>query len=267
MCTLSVLRLNNLLVITMNRDEARLRHEAGLRQQQQNGLKLLYPIDGQAGGTWFGVNNHGVVLALLNRYQDPQFSSAPTRGNIIPQALAYGDFNLVKKHLSEQNYQGYNPFDLLLVANDKCLHLSWNGRHLSTYIVNEKALLISSSARNTDAVLAKRQEHFQQWLRRTPELSAEAVLQHIHLQHNPDSQADSVLMDRSDAHSKSICQVLVDANCCEFNYYPEASLQQWRSHISHGKPALLNPSLHKQQRLLALQSPILFNKVNLSSCH
>jgi uncharacterized protein with NRDE domain len=251
MCTLSVLRLSNSLVITMNRDEARLRHEAGLKQQQQDGLERLYPIDGQAGGTWFGVNNHGVVLALLNRYQDPQSSTAPTRGNIIPQALAYGSFNLVKKHLSEQSYQYYNPFDLVLIYGSKCLHLSWNGQHLSTHNVSQAALLLSSSALNTEAVLAKRQQHFQQWLAQSPELSAAAVLQQIHLQHDLGSRGDSVLMDRSDAHSKSICQVLLDANCCEFNYYPEASLQQWRSHISDGK----NHQLNKQQRLIALTKP------------
>jgi uncharacterized protein with NRDE domain len=255
MCTLSVLRLSNLLVITMNRDEARLRHEAGLKQQQQNGVELLYPIDGQAGGTWFGVNNHGVVLALLNRYQDPQSSAAPTRGNIIPQALAYGDFSLVKKHLSEQNYQYYNPFDLLLISSDECLNLSWNGRYLSAHNTSQPALLLSSSSLNTEAVLAKRQQCFQQWLEHTPELTPGAVLQQIHLQHNPDSLGDSVLMDRSNAHSKSICQVLLDANCCEFNYYPEASLQQWRCHVTEGKATIVNPSLKKQQRLLALQSP------------
>ncbi|PKH03053.1 hypothetical protein CXF72_08165 [Psychromonas sp. MB-3u-54] len=257
MCTLSVLRLSNSLVITMNRDEARLRHEAGLKQQQKNGVERLYPIDGQAGGTWFGVNNHGVVLALLNRYQDPQSSTAPTRGNIIPQALAYGNVKLVKKHLSEQSYQYYNPFDLVLMSGRECLHLSWNGRHLSTHNVCQAALLLSSSALNTEAVLAKRQRHFQQWLAQLPELSAAEVLQKIHLQHNPDSQGDSVLMDRSDAHSKSICQVLLDANYCEFNYYSEASLQQWRSHISDGK----HPQLKKQQRLLTLQSPTLSNEL------
>ncbi|MFT6925673.1 MAG: hypothetical protein ACJAZP_001262 [Psychromonas sp.] len=253
MCTLSVLRLSNSLVITMNRDESRSRHEAGLKEQQQNGIEQLYPVDGQAGGTWFGVNNHGVVLALLNRYQDPQSVVAPTRGNIIPQALACGDFDLVKNHLFEQNYQYYNPFDLLLACHAESLHLSWNGRHLSIYDTNQPALLLSSSALNTDAVIAKRQQRFQQWLTQPSELSASEVLQQIHLQHDPSSQGDSVLMDRSDAHSKSICQVLLDADCCEFNYYPEASLQQWRYHLSSGKPPLLNPQLSKQQRLLALK--------------
>ncbi|MFT7053165.1 MAG: hypothetical protein ACJAU1_000717 [Psychromonas sp.] len=259
MCTLSVLRLSNLLVITMNRDEARSRHEAGLKQQQKNGVELLCPIDGQAGGTWFGVNNHGVVLALLNRYQDPQSVGAPTRGNIIPQALAYGEVRLVKKHLSEQNYQYYNPFDLLLISSAECLHLSWNGRHLSLHNVSQAALLLSSSALNTEAVLAKRQARFQQWLTQSPELSATEVLHKIHLQHDLGNRGDSVLMDRSDAHSKSICQVLLDADCCEFNYYPEASLQQWRGHITDGKSPFVNPQLNKQQRLLALQSPTLLN--------
>jgi hypothetical protein len=115
--------------------------------------------------------------------------------------------------------------------------------------------MLSSSALNTETVLAKRQLHFQQWLAQSPELSAAAVLQQIHLQHNSDSRRDSVLMDRSDAHSKSICQVLLDANYCEFNYYPEASLQQWRSHLSGGESPRVEHKLKKQQRLIAITKP------------
>ena len=253
MCTLSIIRLSDQLVITMNRDEARSRHESGLKEQKKAGVELLYPIDGQAGGTWFGVNNQGVVLALLNRYQDPQSSCAPTRGNIIAQALAYGKFELVKKHLSEQGYQHYNPFDLLLISLEECLHFRWNGQQLVICNVSENAQLFSSSAVNTQSVLAKRQLFFKEEISQIVELSAINILQQIHLQHDLNSQANSVLMDRSDAHSKSICQVLLDQNCCEFNYYPEGSLQQWRAVLNDAKP-LLNAQLNKEQRIIALKN-------------
>jgi hypothetical protein len=85
----------------------------------------------------------------------------------------------------------------------------------------------SFAALNTETALATGQRHFQQWLAQSSELSAAAVLQKIHLQHNLSSRDDSVSMDPSDADGKSICQVLFDGNCCEFNYYAQASLQQW----------------------------------------
>ncbi|ABM05379.1 hypothetical protein Ping_3703 [Psychromonas ingrahamii 37] len=165
----------------------------------------------------------------------------------------------MKNSFAEQNhqkYQNYNPFYLKLISSSECLHLSWNGRYLSVHNVSQAALLLSSSALNTETVLAKRQRHFQQWLAQLSELSAAAVLQKIHLQHNLGSRAGSVLMDRSDAYTKSTCQVLLGVNYCKFNYYPEDSLQQWRCYISNGK----NPQLIKQQRVITLQNSMLINE-------
>jgi len=45
----------------MNRDEARQRSEAGLKQQQLGHIQVLYLIDGLAGGIWFGVNDAAVA--------------------------------------------------------------------------------------------------------------------------------------------------------------------------------------------------------------
>src|SRR5262245_3441937 len=52
--------------------------------------RAAYPIDPVGGGTWVGVNDVGLTVALLNRYQrfdgrlNPQ---APSRGLIIPALL------------------------------------------------------------------------------------------------------------------------------------------------------------------------------------
>ncbi|MDO6763228.1 NRDE family protein [Agarivorans sp. 1_MG-2023] len=252
MCTLSVLRLNERTLVTMNRDEARSRHEAGLKQQASALTESIYPVDGQAGGTWFGINNHGVVLALLNRYQDPQHSPAPTRGQIIPQALLLGAPSKVSEHLAEQCYQGYNPFDLVLVANNTSEHFTWNGQLLSRTHIKQAAFQLSSSALNTEQVLAIRKQRFEQWLHSTQTRSAGAVLQDIHLQQCRDNRDHSVLMDREDAHSKSICQVVLSPHTSELNYYPEASLQIWREQLHQANTKPLVTELNKQHHQFSL---------------
>ncbi|MEE1674673.1 NRDE family protein [Agarivorans aestuarii] len=262
MCTVSVLKLGQQTVVTMNRDEARHRHEAGIKQQTHGDTQLLYPVDGQAGGTWFGFNNHGLVLALLNRYQDPQHSGAPSRGKIIPQALALGSYQAVEQHLAEQNYQHFNPFDLLLVSAKHCQHFSWSGKHLSQQPLNDKAIQLSSSALNTQQVLASRKLRFQQWLAQQPS-SAERVLSDIHLQQCQENRSHSVLMDRDEAHSKSICQVRLSSQHSEFDYYPEASLQAWRQQLSQHPESLDASLLDKQQRQLSIIQPDVINEVTL----
>ncbi|WP_221075178.1 NRDE family protein [Agarivorans aestuarii] len=260
MCTVSVLKLGQQTVVTMNRDEARHRHEAGIKQQTHGDTQLVYPVDGQAGGTWFGFNNHGLVLALLNRYQDPQHSGALSRGKIIPQALALGSYQAVTQHLAEQNYQHFNPFDLLLVSAKHCQHFSWSGKHLSQQQLNDEAIQLSSSALNTQQVLASRKRRFQQWLEREPN-SAERVLSDIHLQQCQENRSHSVLMDRDEAHSKSICQVRLSAQDSEFDYYPEASLQAWRQQLSQATQPLDASLLEKQQHQLSIIRSDLIDEV------
>ncbi|WP_220719956.1 NRDE family protein [Agarivorans litoreus] len=262
MCTVSVLRLGQQTVITMNRDEARHRHEAGIKQQHNGDTVLVYPVDGQAGGTWFGFNNHGVVLALLNRYQDPQHAGAPTRGQIIPQALALGSSQRLEQHLATQDYQHFNPFDLLMISANDCQHFSWSGKQLSHHHLSDKAIQLSSSALNTQQVLASRKRRFQQWLKHKPS-SAERVLSDIHLQQCQQNRSHSVLMDRDEAHSKSICQVRLSAQNSEFDYYPEASLQAWRQQLSQATQPLDASLLEKQQRQLSIIRSNLIDEVTL----
>src|SRR4051812_25136028 len=52
-----------------NRDEKRTRKSAvapGLRTA--GGTRFIAPLDGDFGGTWIAVNEHGVSICLLNRY-------------------------------------------------------------------------------------------------------------------------------------------------------------------------------------------------------
>jgi len=234
MCTMSLFRDQQTLIVTMNRDEARLRTEAGLKQQQLGNIQVLYPVDGLAGGTWFGLNDSGVVMALLNRYQDPQIEGAETRGAIIPLALAKGDYSDVLEHLNGSDFSRFNPFDLFVIGIDNSDHFSWNGQQVTVTKRSENALLFSSSSLNTELVLDKRQARFEQWLKQQPEQiwHAPQILQQLHLYQDPLDPSDSVLMDRLNTHSKSICQVHLQADQCRFSYYPEASLNQWRQQRS-----------------------------------
>ena len=214
----------------MSRDEARLRSEAGLKQQQFANIQVLYPLDALAGGTWFGVNNTGVVMALLNRYQDPQSEDTTTRGAIIPAALAKGDYCDVLEHLNESDFSCFNPFDLWVMGIDSSYHYSWNGQRVTATKRLEKALQFSSSSLNTELVLGKRHAQFALWLTQQVEGTwrAPQILQQLHLHQDPLNISDSVLMDRPYSHSKSICQVHLQASQYQFSYYPEASLNQWR---------------------------------------
>ena len=250
MCTLSLFQNNSELIITMNRDESRLRHEAGIKEHAFNGIHTLFPVDGLAGGTWFGINDTGVVMALLNRYQDPQKQGAPTRGQIIPMALVEGNYKQVIQHLNNIDFRDFNPFDLFLFSLENNHHFSWNGQVMTTNKHTENALQFSSSGLNTDVVLATRQARFKQQIPLHKTWQAATILTQLHLHQDPQDTSQSVLMDRPHTHTKSICQVRLNSRQSQFTYYPETSLNQWRT-----GSASINHLPH-QQRELTINSPI-----------
>lgn len=68
MCTVTVHRSANRLLVTMNRDEARDRAPEVPPAIHHNDVNWLAPSDSARGGTWIGVNDRGVVACLLNGY-------------------------------------------------------------------------------------------------------------------------------------------------------------------------------------------------------
>src|SRR5258708_7283063 len=92
MCTLSLLPGERSLSAWMNRDEnpSRGAEARKIVRSGSSGSAALYPLDPISQGTWIGINEHGLLLALLNEYPEgglPASKSSASRGALIPAAL------------------------------------------------------------------------------------------------------------------------------------------------------------------------------------
>lgn len=225
MCTLTIYKGKKRCVVTMNRDELRTRKEAGLLYSRSSGdVRLFYPVDASSGGTWFGVNNRGVVLCLLNRYQAPEVVNPVSRGEIIPRALEQGDFAAIDAWLQHLDYSQYNPFDLFLVRKKKVRHFSWDGETcLEEEVEFKNWYIFSSSSINTEEVLAYRQNIFQAWNREMGNQLSDAseILRGFHLIQVDGMESLSVLMEREKSHSKSVIQADIGSKELELKYIPD----------------------------------------------
>lgn len=116
MCTLVLLR-NRVqgfpLLLLMNRDEAydRLTEEPTLTREPPS---IVAPRDLRAGGTWIGLNEVGLVVALSNRHEGDVDSSRRSRGLLCLEALEQASALEVKDFVEEEVAEvAYNPFNLL----------------------------------------------------------------------------------------------------------------------------------------------------------
>ena len=225
MCTLTVYSGKKRCIVTMNRDELRTRKEAGvLYSRSSNDARLFYPVDINSGGTWFGANNRGVILCLLNRYQAPQHSNPESRGTIIPEALAQGDVAAVIAWLEKLDFPQYNPFDLFLIAKKKMIHFSWDSTDYKVLELPLKSWFIfTSSSLLSEEVTAFRQNIFRAWTREVGKKLSDAdeIIRGFHLIQIDGLESHSVLMEREKTHTRSIVQADLNGKELSLQYIPE----------------------------------------------
>src|SRR5687768_12141538 len=76
MCTVSWSHQDDGYHLLCNRDERHTRKPARPpRVHERSDVRFIAPIDGDHGGSWIGVNQFGLSLCLLNRYQDGEQSA------------------------------------------------------------------------------------------------------------------------------------------------------------------------------------------------
>ncbi len=227
MCTLSWWIHDQKRGVFFNRDENRSRPRSQAPQVIERTLgtqrcKVLMPTDPQAGGTWIGVNQQGLILALLNHYPKNQ-TTAP--GNLSRGLLVV---DLLTKHaspadcfaeLTQMNLKQRSGF-VLFIMNLKGLPkiASWDGSQLTSPplpALTEPYYLTSSSFQ-PEACLAYREQLFLQ----AGSSPSPAQLENLHHYYDPTSPAYSPLMQRPDSATESITQIVIYEEKARMTFQP-----------------------------------------------
>jgi uncharacterized protein with NRDE domain len=115
------------VVVAANRDEAVDRpSEPPAVRDWENGV--VAPVDADAGGTWIGYNEDGVLVALTNRWIDADPPAERSRGLLVRDALRYESaeqaVRYVERELDERSYDGFN---LVAVDAAAAILVEWDG--------------------------------------------------------------------------------------------------------------------------------------------
>src|SRR5260221_8549439 len=116
MCTVSIVPSPDGCRVVCNRDERRTRPAARAPRAWPTEVSwATYPQDPVSGGTWIGVNDDGLVVALLNRTATPDVERrAPlSRGSIVPRLLACASIAQAAKAYASLDVRQFEPFRLV----------------------------------------------------------------------------------------------------------------------------------------------------------
>jgi hypothetical protein len=114
------------LVAAANRDEATDRPSVPPRRLEDDPV-VVAPQDEEAGGTWIGVNEHGLFVALTNRWVDVQ--GERSRGLLVREALRQHSAEDAARFVEREAEPGrYAGFNLVAADADAAVYAEWDGR-------------------------------------------------------------------------------------------------------------------------------------------
>ena len=121
MCTLILLRRPGHewpLILAANRDEMIARPWREPARHWPDRPEVVAGQDELAGGSWLGVNDHGVVAGVLNRHGS--LGPAPgqrSRGELVLEALDHADAHAAAEALTAIDPRAYRTFNLIVADN------------------------------------------------------------------------------------------------------------------------------------------------------
>ncbi|MGJ8633610.1 MAG: NRDE family protein [Luteolibacter sp.] len=218
--------------VLFNRDEQKKRPCADPPSIQEN--EFLAPRDPAGGGTWLSVNKNGVIIALLNRWQD--LSSTPrnlrSRGLLVRDLATTPDVSSLEKQLETLDLSRYAPFTLLAI--DSRCELRWDWKD-DTFTSSVPASPVSSSSFKTAEVLQTRDQIYNQLVGTRP---SQATLEKFHQEAS--QGAYSPRMCRPDAQTWSRSHIVVTGSQIHWKYLEEyidfeVSPTTWLSTLSRNQ--------------------------------
>lgn len=172
MCTVTVLRRPDQVVLTMNRDELRERGaeiEPAIDRRTPHSPLRIAPMDGERKGTWVGVNEHGVAACLLNRYRPDDLEvigrpETPSRGWIVEELLSLSEDRVDDWLRDELDPTQFPSFTLIAVTAKSGAVLTWErGGTLERRWLSEGWSMETSAFWQADQVQAWRRDAFARW--------------------------------------------------------------------------------------------------------
>ncbi|WP_448202590.1 NRDE family protein [Azospirillum sp. sgz302134] len=121
MCSVILLRRPDAtwpLIVAANRDEMAGRPWLPPGRHWPDRPNVVAGLDELAGGSWMGLNDEGVVAAILNRMGTlgPE-AGKRSRGELVLEALDHADAAEAALALAQLDTRAYRPFNLLIADN------------------------------------------------------------------------------------------------------------------------------------------------------
>lgn len=220
MCTVSFISSKEGCFITSNRDEHISRPMAMQPEEGTiNSIKVLFPKDPQAGGTWFAINEFGVVAVLLNGAfvkHERKPSYAKSRGLVVLDVIASME---PESTLGKMDLTEVEPFTLVLFDGDGLTEFRWDGESRHRKTLNPQQNHIWSSVTLYDErAIEQRNQLFGDFIATNNGISAGQIVD-FHSNNHQDYENGFVIDRTTGLKTFSVTQVILQQEDAAMHHY------------------------------------------------
>lgn len=222
MCTVTLIPTATFekgFVLTSNRDEAAGREAIPPQFYIENGVKMLYPKDTEAGGTWIGISERKRLICLLNgEFEDhvKNKSYRLSRGVVVKDLLTSENTD---ETISNYNFEQIEPFTIILVdwkEKLRFVELVWDGKQKHIKELELKSHIWSSSPLYTREMKKQRAQWFLDFQKKN-KLFPENLLE-FHESAGVGDKNIALVMDRGFVKTQSITQIVNSSEGSRMTY-------------------------------------------------
>jgi len=221
MCTVTLIARQSGYALGMNRDEKLSRVSALPPKRIRLGkCEAIFPSE-PSGGTWIGVNDCGLTLALVNWYSVPNRAKGNviSRGEIVRSLLSSESLDVVSSAFTSLPLSRVNPFRLIGVSKEKrIVEWQWNLLNLSSYEHSWRSRTWISSGFDEPGAQRARGNTFAKALN-DPSSGTISWLRDVHASHGARPGPYSTCMHREGAATVSYTEVFVEAKSASLRYF------------------------------------------------
>lgn len=221
MCTVTYIpKANNTFILTSNRDEAVGRITCAPSFYTIDEVKMLFPKDAVAGGSWIGLSEHNRLICLINGGFENHVrvdTYRMSRGVVVKELLKAED---VFAAMEAFDFTNIEPFTVVAVdwnIHLRAVELVWDGNEKHITPLDDCPRIWSSSSLYDSKMKAKRQAWFAEFAK-TTNWEAEELFS-FHTTAGDGDAAVDVRMDRGFLKTVSTTQVEKTIDDCSMTYH------------------------------------------------
>ncbi|HEY2889910.1 MAG TPA: NRDE family protein [Dongiaceae bacterium] len=163
MCSVVILRRPENhwpIIFAANRDEMNNRPWLPPGRHWPERPQVVAGLDQLAGGSWLGVNDHGLIAGIMNRMNSLGPSPGKrSRGELVLEALDHADARETAYALAALEPSAYRPFNLVLADNRDAFWLANLGDRIRLESLPPGLSMLTAQDRN-DVSHSRRIRHF-----------------------------------------------------------------------------------------------------------